>query len=224
MNKNIFTVVIALIKLKALLLSFILASSLLISFNSFSSWHGNCDPNDYLCKDDNIIKYGSATDFFSSTKCDPFIDAYCGNAIEQTKSKIEYRQDLSASDSYLSSCEKDAATEFVAGFFIASPLYSICASARDKKASMTAGDTAYNNGDYKKAFDIFKPFAELAQGDAIAQQRIGQMYYEGKGVPQDYNQAVFWYSKSYKHGYVTDKEYNKILSKGRVKGFTPDNY
>jgi len=192
-------------KLKTLLLSLILASSLLLSLNSFSSWHTP------------IEQYGSFTDFFHS-ECDPDTDFHCKN-----NNKDGYRQDLSASDSYLANCKKDAVAEFTAGLFIP-PLNSTCVSAQDKKASIAAGDIAHNNGDYKKAFDIFKLLAELSQGDAIAQQRLGQIYYEGKGVPQDYNQAVYWYTKSYNHGYVTAKELNRILSRGRVKEFNPNNF
>jgi len=210
-------------KIKALNTS-LLIGLFLLSLNSISSWH----ERGYTT----IEQYGSFTDFFH-TECDPDIDAHCANQ----NNKDEYRQDLSASDSYLANCEK---------YVVAEALFGIptCGAARNKSASMVAGDTAYNNGDYKKAFDIFRSLAgskhtfrviaesdvvfessyDAAQGDAIAQQRLGQMYYEGKGVPQDYNEAVYWYSKSHKHGYVTSKELNRILSRGRVKGFNPNNF
>ena len=216
-------------KIKTLVLSLILVSSLLLSFNSFSRWH----ERGYT----SIEQYGSFTDLFHS-ECNPNVDIFCVNEPEgDGKTKIGYRQDLTASDYYLANCEKYIVAESLTGI-------RTCEAAQNKNASMAAANTAYNNGDYKKAFDIFillagpkysfkataesdhilKSSADAAQGDAIAQHKLGQMYYEGKGVPQDYNQAVYWYSKSYKHGYVTAKEYNRILSRGRVKGFIPDNF
>ncbi|MCS5624172.1 MAG: hypothetical protein NZ735_09450 [Candidatus Marinimicrobia bacterium] len=192
----------------------------LLSLNSASSWHGGCDPNDYLCVDDSITRYSSGTDFFANPECDPFIDSSCTS---KNDNKSGDRQALSASDTYLSNCENEALGEY----FIAQSTglaISGCEAAREKKASIEAGKTAYNNGNYRKSFHIFKPLAELAQGDAIAQQKIGQMYYEGKGVPQDYNEALYWYGKSYNHGHITEKEYQKILSIGRAKDFNPNNF
>jgi uncharacterized protein len=53
--------------------------------------------------------------------------------------------------------------------------------------------TAYGKGDYKTAFQIFRPLAE--QGNAEAQIGVGLMYRDGEGVPQDYAQAVVWFLK-----------------------------
>ena len=44
---------------------------------------------------------------------------------------------------------------------------------------------------YAKALEWFQRAAD--QGDAKAQDRIGLMYYSGKGVPQDFAQAAHWY-------------------------------
>ena len=41
------------------------------------------------------------------------------------------------------------------------------------------------------------------QGDAEAQNSIGDCYYFGKGVQQDYNQAVDWYKKAAGQGDAT---------------------
>jgi TPR repeat protein len=38
------------------------------------------------------------------------------------------------------------------------------------------------------------------QGDANAQRELGAMYYFGEGVPQDYKEALKWYSKSAEQG------------------------
>ena len=40
------------------------------------------------------------------------------------------------------------------------------------------------------------------QGDADAQKSLGYMYYKGKGVLQDYNQAVRWYRKAAEQGHA----------------------
>jgi TPR repeat protein len=40
------------------------------------------------------------------------------------------------------------------------------------------------------------------QGDAEAQFQLGRAYYEGKGVTQDFAQAVAWYEKAAKQGYA----------------------
>src|SRR5215510_1422578 len=39
-------------------------------------------------------------------------------------------------------------------------------------------------------------------GDASAQNKLGLLYYEGKGVPQDYRQAKQWFEEAAKQGYA----------------------
>lgn len=38
------------------------------------------------------------------------------------------------------------------------------------------------------------------QGNARAEERLGQLYYEGRGEPQDYVQAAAWFRKAAEHG------------------------
>jgi uncharacterized protein len=57
---------------------------------------------------------------------------------------------------------------------------------------------AYGSGDYKTAFREFLSIAE--EGDAKAQRKLGLMYSEGQGVPQDYAQAAHWYRKAADQG------------------------
>jgi TPR repeat protein len=57
-------------------------------------------------------------------------------------------------------------------------------------ADFAAGEVAYNSGDYQTAMVEFLPLAE--QGDASAQNIVGFMYSEGKGVAQDQAEAVRW--------------------------------
>lgn len=60
------------------------------------------------------------------------------------------------------------------------------------------GQSAYQKGDYVTALEEWKPLAE--QGDAAAQFYLGVMYYYGRGVPQNYNEAVKWYTKAAEQG------------------------
>ncbi len=66
-------------------------------------------------------------------------------------------------------------------------------------AGFDDGESAYDKGDYAKAYKEFKKLAD--QGDAEAQSRLGEMYANGQGVPQDYAKAVKWYRKAAEQGY-----------------------
>jgi hypothetical protein len=44
--------------------------------------------------------------------------------------------------------------------------------------------------------------AKAEGGDAIAQSKLGSRYYKGKGVKQDYTQALKWYQKAAEQGDV----------------------
>ena len=57
---------------------------------------------------------------------------------------------------------------------------------------------AYDQGDYKTAYRLFKLLAE--QGNADAQSFLGIMYYEGQGVSQDYVETAMWYRKAAEQG------------------------
>jgi len=55
---------------------------------------------------------------------------------------------------------------------------------------------------YKKA-PFAKSLRKLAgQGDAESQSRLGYMYYQGQGVPQDYAAALKWYRLAAAQGYA----------------------
>ncbi len=40
------------------------------------------------------------------------------------------------------------------------------------------------------------------QGDARAQYNLGLMYVNGRGVPQDYEKAIDWFTKSAEQGFA----------------------
>ncbi len=59
-------------------------------------------------------------------------------------------------------------------------------------------DTAYDKGDFAKAYALYKPLAEA--GDADAQNMLGYLYSEGLGARMDQKQAVKWYRLAAKQG------------------------
>ena len=60
--------------------------------------------------------------------------------------------------------------------------------------------------DYKKAFDLFLIGAE--DGRLYAQEKLGDMYYEGEYVKKNYTKALEWYKKAAEQGSL----YGKIAS------------
>ena len=59
---------------------------------------------------------------------------------------------------------------------------------------------AYKREDYATAMRLFRPLGD--QGNAEVQYFLGQIYYEGRGVPQDYAESVKWYRKAADQGYI----------------------
>src|SRR5215472_5039730 len=60
------------------------------------------------------------------------------------------------------------------------------------------GIAAYQRGDFATALKLWRPLAE--QGHAPAQNQVGDMYYDGKGVAQDYKEAARWYRLAAEQG------------------------
>jgi len=78
--------------------------------------------------------------------------------------------------------------------------------------------------DAKKEFEWLSKAANL--GDMTAQYRVGKMYERGRGVKQDYEQAVKWYSASKKQGWANSiralKRCQKLLKESKgATGATP---
>jgi len=61
-------------------------------------------------------------------------------------------------------------------------------------AGFAEGATAYNNKNYALALKEVMPLAKA--GNADAEHLLGLMYYMGRGVPQDYKQAMVWHRKA----------------------------
>jgi uncharacterized protein len=62
-----------------------------------------------------------------------------------------------------------------------------CATSNDFQQGMDA----FTRGDYATAMRTWRPLAEA--GDPAAQTNIGYLYYEGKGVSQNLQEAIKWY-------------------------------
>lgn len=75
-------------------------------------------------------------------------------------------------------------------------LFSVPAIAAD----IDDGQAAYNIGDYATALRLWRPLAE--QGNARAENNIGVMYENGKGVSQDVDEAIRWYRLAAAQGYA----------------------
>jgi TPR repeat protein len=65
-------------------------------------------------------------------------------------------------------------------------------------AGWEEGLTAYKDRDYSTAFREWLPLAE--GGDVRAQNKLGLMYRNGWGVPQDDTEAVKWYRRAAEKG------------------------
>ena len=61
------------------------------------------------------------------------------------------------------------------------------------------GLTALKNKDYETALREFKSLAKA--GNAIGQNGLGSLYFDGFGVPQSYKIAFKWLSLSANQGY-----------------------
>lgn len=53
---------------------------------------------------------------------------------------------------------------------------------------------AHKNGDFDKEFKLLMPLAQ--QGSPSAQYHIGLLYQQGKGVKQDYKEAITWFERA----------------------------
>jgi uncharacterized protein len=68
------------------------------------------------------------------------------------------------------------------------------------RADFAAGLAAYERRDFAGALQQWRPLAE--KGEAASQFNLGLLYYEGQGVPQDYETAAAWFRKAADQGYA----------------------
>ena len=62
------------------------------------------------------------------------------------------------------------------------------------------GKAAAEKGDFVRAVEIWRPLAEA--GDPRAETYLGLMYDNGHGVPQDREEAFYWYERGANAGYA----------------------
>ena len=62
---------------------------------------------------------------------------------------------------------------------------------------------------------------KAAQGDMLTQFDLGRMYDEGRGVPQDYQEAAKWYRQAAAQGYAV-AQYNLGVMYGKGQGVPQD--
>ena len=67
-------------------------------------------------------------------------------------------------------------------------------------ADFAAGVEAYQKGDYATALKEWRALAD--QGGSAAQFNVGLLYFDGKGVPQDFGQAAVWFERSAERDYM----------------------
>jgi len=84
--------------------------------------------------------------------------------------------------------------------FAAPALLALGLSGQVLAAQMEDGQAAYDRGDYATALQLWRPLAE--QGNARAQNNLGVIYENAKGVPQDLNEAIKWYRLAAEQGYA----------------------
>ncbi len=65
-------------------------------------------------------------------------------------------------------------------------------------ADVNLGSTAFNNGNYTRAYQEFKQSADA--GNSVAQFMMGRLYAEGRGVVQDKVAAYMWFDLSASNG------------------------
>lgn len=58
-----------------------------------------------------------------------------------------------------------------------------------------------------KGEDLSQVIRLANQGVAIAQYTLGEMYYEGRGVRQDYQKSLEWFTKAANQG-ITEAQHN----------------
>lgn len=78
-----------------------------------------------------------------------------------------------------------------------------------------AGMEAYAKQDYKTAMEKWRPLAE--DGNTSAQVNLGVMYYEGRGVPRNYDEALKWYKMAAMRGHA-EAEYNLGVAYAQGRG------
>ena len=81
--------------------------------------------------------------------------------------------------------------------------------------ALFAGLLLLGGCEQESEFQITKKLAE--GGDKIAQSNLGVMYYNGEGVPQDYKEALAWWSVAKANGQELAEKILGIVTKKMTK-------
>jgi len=76
--------------------------------------------------------------------------------------------------------------------------WPLAAAADAATQAFAAGREAYGDGDFKAAAEQWQRAASMDHAEA--EFRLGALYEEGKGVPQDMSRAADWYRRAAEHG------------------------
>jgi TPR repeat protein len=82
---------------------------------------------------------------------------------------------------------------------------AIAMSAPAGAGPLEDGNAAYQEKDYAKAVELWRPLAD--KGDATAQYSLGTLYLEGKGVEQNDATAFLWFQRAANQGHAV-AQYN----------------
>jgi len=87
-------------------------------------------------------------------------------------------------------------------------------------ANSDAAYAAYQNGNYATALRLARPLA--VDGDARAQWILGLLYYGGRGLSQDYNEALMWFRHAAEQD-VADAQFHLGVMFYEGRGVPQDN-
>lgn len=104
----------------------------------------------------------------------------------------------------MSQRQTSAVLRLLRGAAFAAAAGTLTLSSAAALADVRAGVTAWEAGDYNRAVTEWRPLA--VQGDPIAQFNLGQAYKLGRGVPQDFNEAVSWFRRAADQGHLQSED------------------
>ena len=98
-------------------------------------------------------------------------------------------------------------------FILALSCFLMTLAAPISAQDLIKGLEASLNGDWTAALKEFKPLAE--GGNRTAQDQLGHYYYQGKGVPQNYKEAVKWFILASEQGsFVAQRQLGNMYKNG----------
>jgi hypothetical protein len=84
---------------------------------------------------------------------------------------------------------------------VSSPTDKVVRLGTTKASTVSTPDTTVP-GDQSSLDDVAAIRKAAEQGNADAQSKLGAMYHNGQGLPQDYSQALYWGRKAAEQGYA----------------------